>query len=380
METFKRFYIKPEIITGAHAMTYLQAYAGKRVAIVTDAFMLKSGVVDKVKQYLVHANIDVFAEVLPDPSVDIIKKGASQFAQLKPEVIIAIGGGSPMDATKGIMAILKEMYIDHDMVMVAIPTTSGSGSEVTAYAVISDPVTGSKLPLVSPNLLPDIALLDPNLVATVPKSVTADTGMDVITHALEAYVSTGATDFTDAFAEKALVLAYTNLPTAFFNGSDLLAREKMHNASCMAGLAFSTSGLGLVHGMAHAIGGVLHIAHGKINAMLLPLVIEYNAALLSYNGMTNTTTAMRYATCAQLLGIDASSTQLRVVALVKELRRMNKQFGIPATLKELGSDLQLLAQKRSAIIEAALADGCTATNPRVPTYQDIDQIITLISS
>ncbi|WP_159566647.1 1-propanol dehydrogenase PduQ [Budvicia diplopodorum] len=368
----KQFYVKPKVYTGTDSLSLLEQYHNKRVGIVTDSFMASSGMTDRVQQRLSSCSVKIFSDVKPDPSVDILVQGAGYFQSFRPEVIIALGGGSSLDAAKGILVTLQDLIPDQKILLIAIPTTSGSGSEVTSYAVISEPESGRKYPLVSDQLLPDIAILDASLVLSVPRSVSIDTGMDVITHAIEAYVSTNANDFSDALAEKALSLVHTYLPVIYRDGNNLQAREKVHNASCMAGMAFNSAGLGLVHGLAHALGGVLHIPHGKINAMLLPIIIEFNAA------QQQKTAIDRYVTCAQIFGLNSHSGPYAVKQLVNEIRRMNQTMGIVHSLKALGSDLQLLAKNRDSIIQAALDDGCTQTNPRKASAAEVDRLITKI--
>ena len=365
----KQFYVKPKVYTGADSLSLLEQYQNQRVGIVTDSFMASSGMTDLVQQRLATCSVKIFSQVKPDPSVDILVEGAGYFQSFRPEIIIALGGGSSLDAAKGILVTLQDLIPDQKILLIAIPTTSGSGSEVTSYAVISEPQAGRKYPLISDELVPDIAILDPSLVLSVPRSVSIDTGMDVITHAIEAYVSTNANDFSDALAEKALSLVHCYLPVIYQDGKDIYAREKVHNASCMAGMAFNSAGLGLVHGLAHALGGVLHIPHGKINAMLLPLIIEFNAAGQD-KAMLD-----RYAKCAQIFGLTTYSGPYAVKQLVNEIMRMNQTMGIPHSLKALGSDLQLLAQNREKIIQAALDDGCTQTNPRKVTAAEVDRLI-----
>lgn len=366
-------FANPRVYFGEDATEALRDFNGKNVAIVTDAFMVKSGKADYLAGFMPDAHIEIFGDVKPDPDVGILQAGATQFKSFQPDVIIALGGGSSLDAAKGIRVTLQEYCPEKAITLIAIPTTSGSGSEVTNYAIISDPEHGQKYPLVSDQLSPDIAILDPNLVLSVPRGVAVDTGMDVLTHAIEAYVSSTANDFSDALAEKAISLVWNYLPQVFEHEKDLAARTRMHNASCMAGMAFNAAGLGLVHGMAHALGGIFHIPHGKINAMLLPLVIDYNAAHAS------PTTLERYAHCARLLGATRDDKRESIQQLTQLIRMMNRRFGIPSTLRELNISQADVAQHRQRLIQAALADGCTATNPHTPTPDDVDSLITQIA-
>jgi 1-propanol dehydrogenase len=362
----------PKVYFGEEAIKALRQLDHKKVGIVTDSFMETSGKTRYLINEIPQASVSIFSDVKPDPSVEILQAGAAQFKTFKPDAIIALGGGSSLDAAKGIKVTLEEHFPGHPITLIAIPTTSGSGSEVTSYAIISDPKNGRKYPLIAEELVPDYAILDPHLVLSVPRQVAVDTGMDVLTHAIEALVSSGANDFSDALAEKAIALTWQYLPEVFRNEKDLQARTHMHNASCMAGMAFNSAGLGLVHGMAHAIGGMLHIPHGKINAMLLPVVITWN--------VRNAPHAIpRYLKCAAIMGIHAATPEQTLSALANNIREINRHFGIPATLRELGKDLSNFESLRQPLINAALVDGCTASNPCHPEATDVDQLLTQIA-
>ncbi|MCW2307637.1 1-propanol dehydrogenase PduQ [Rhodobium gokarnense] len=367
MARYQSFSLRTEIVFGPGLLERLHAYRGQKVGIVTDAFMAGSGPLDRVMGYLADCDVLVFDEAVPEPPVATISKGARIFAEFRPDVLVALGGGSPIDAAKAILAIVRETDTSRTIPFVAIPTTSGTGSEVTAFAVISDPDKGRKFPLISPDLIPDVALLDAEFVRTAPAKVTADTGMDVITHGLEAMVATGASHFTDAFAEKSLELAFANLPRAYENGDDMEAREAMHQASCLAGLAFTAAGLGISHGLAHALGGRLHVIHGRLNAVLLPAVIAFNAA--------NPDAADRYARIARRIGLDVPSTRAGVRGLIRAIEALNTRFAIPSTLSGLGVDIKEFGCIRSEIAAAALADACTASNPRKPSQPELESLL-----
>jgi len=366
------FFSVPDVYFGENSIASLERLNSKKVGIVTDDFMVSSGKTRYLIKAMHNASVVIFSGVKPDPSRAILEAGAEKFKYFKPDVIIGLGGGSSQDAAKGIKVTLEAYYVDHNIELIAVPTTSGSGSEVTSYVVISDQKSGRKYPLVSPDLVADTAILDPELVLSVPRHIAVDTGMDVLTHAIEALVSVGANDFSNALAEKAIALTSTYLPQIFSNETDIVAREHMHNASCMAGMAFNSAGLGLVHGMAHAIGGLLHISHGKINAMLLPIVIEFNSENSDPDILEN------YRICAQMMNIEGFSSQQAAHELARTIRKLNQQFGIPSTLIALGKGRDELEVYRSAIIDAALADGCTAGNPRKPMVEDIDRLFTYI--
>ena len=253
----------------------------------------------------------------------------------------------------------------------AVPTTSGTGSEVTSFAVISDPEAQAKYPLRDASMVPDAAFLDPALTATVPSGITADTGMDVLTHGLEAYVSTQSGDFTDACAEKAVRMVWEYLEQAVADGGNMDARAHMHNASCLAGVAFNGASLGICHSLAHALGARFHIPHGRSNAILLPHVIAYNAGLEEAG---ETEALFRYARIANMLGISAGTPKATVHGLIRQIRNRMKRIGIPELITELGIDREEFQQSVGSMAAKALEDNCTATNPRKPALKELEDI------
>lgn len=379
-----------------------------RAFIVTDPFMRKVGYVDRVLHYLRsregYVHTEIFSEVEPDPSIATVKKGVELMEKFKPDVIIALGGGSAMDAAKGMwlfyehpetdfnalrlkfMDIRKRVFkfptMGNKAKMVAIPTTSGTGSEVTSFAVITDKERNMKYPLADYELTPDVAIIDPEFVMTVPPAITADTGMDVLTHAIEAYVSIMASDFTDGLAIKAIQLVFEYLPKAYKNGNDKVAREKMHNASCIAGMAFTNAFLGLNHSMAHKLGGEFHIPHGRANAILLPEVIKYNATkptkFVSFPNYETYIADKRYAEIAKALGLPASTTEEGVGSLVKAIRDLMKELNVPLTIKECGIDKKTYLSALTTLSDKAFEDQCTTANPRLPLVKEIEEIYTKI--
>jgi acetaldehyde dehydrogenase/alcohol dehydrogenase len=375
-----------------------------RAFIVTDPAMVELGYVNRVLYYLrkrrdyVHSK--VFSQVEPDPSIETVKRGTAEMNEFKPDVIIALGGGSAMDAAKAMwlfyeypetdftalrlkfMDIRKRTYkfpkLGRKTKMVAIPTTSGTGSEVTSFTVISDNEKNTKYPLADYELTPDVAIIDPDFVMTVPPRITADTGMDVLTHAIEAYVSVMASDYTDAMAMKAIQLVFEYLPRAYRDGSDRRAREKMHNASCIAGMAFTNAFLGINHSMAHKLGGEFNIPHGRANAILLPYVIEYNAQkptkFTSFPKYEHYIADEKYAEIAKYLGLPASTTEEGVASLVKAIRDLMKELDMPATIAECGISRDAYEAKVEKLADNAFEDQCTTANPRMPLVKELEEI------
>lgn len=400
------FKVPDKIYFEAGSIAYLEKMPDiTRAFIVTDKSMVEFGYVDKILYHLRKRNeyvhSEIFSDVEPDPSFDTIKRGVAMMNEFKPDVIIALGGGSPIDAAKGMwlfyehpdadveglklkfMDIRKRTYkfpkLGEKAKMVAIPTTSGTGSEVTSFAVITDKKINKKYPLADYELTPDVAIVDPDLVMSLPQRITADTGMDVLTHAIEAYVSNMASDYTDGLAEKAVELVFKNLRTAYNNGSDKHAREKMHNASTIAGMAFTNAFLGINHSIAHKIGGEFHLPHGRINAILLPYVIKYNATkptkFVSFPKYEYFIADQKYADLSRRMGFPAYTNEEGVNSLIEEIKKLNSDLGIPSSFKEQGVDEQEWLQKLDMLADRAFEDQCTTANPRLPLVEEIKQIL-----
>ena len=400
------FKVPEKIYFEAGSIAYLEKMPNiERAFIVTDPGMVKLGYVDKIlyhlrnRQHYVHS--EIFSEVESDPSFDTIMKGVEAMKTFKPDVIIALGGGSPIDAAKGMwlfyehpeadpeglklkfMDIRKRTYkfpkLGEKCQMVAIPTTSGTGSEVTSFAVITDKEKNKKYPLADYELTPDVAIVDPDLVMSLPKSVTADTGMDVLTHALEAYVSNMASDYTDGLAEKAVELVFKYLEQAYDNGTNKLAREKMHNASTIAGMAFTNAFLGVNHSMAHKIGAEFHLPHGRINAILLPYVVRYNATkptkFVSFPKYEYFIADQKYYEMAKKVGLKAETKEEGISSLIEKIKEMNAHMNIPKSFQEAGIEEQEFLSKVDMLADRAFEDQCTTANPRVPLVSEIKQIL-----
>ncbi|MBW4080449.1 bifunctional acetaldehyde-CoA/alcohol dehydrogenase [Paenibacillus sp. S150] len=376
-----------------------------RVAIVTDPMMVKLGYVERVEHYLRQRNrpvaIKVFSEVEPDPSTTTVDKGTSMMNEFKPDCIIALGGGSPMDAAKAMWLFyeypdtdfndLKQKFLDIrkrtykypslglKAKFVAIPTTSGTGSEVTPFAVITDKTTGNntKYPLADYELTPDVAIIDPEFVYSLPKSAVADTGMDVLTHGIEAYVSVMASDYSDGLAIKAIQLVFQNIEKSALEG-DRVAREKMHNASTLAGMAFANAFLGINHSLAHKWGGQYHTAHGRTNAILMPHVIRYNAKaptkFASFPKYSHFVADQRYAEIARILGLPASTTEEGVTSLINAIRGLNKKLGIEESFQQLGFDAADFESRVDYLADRAFEDQCTTANPKLPLVTELADV------
>ena len=370
---------KTELHVGKGALQQLSHYKNEHILVVADPFLKTSGTLDAILANFDDSNdIVVFTDIVPDPPIETVVAGIKSAGDKPISIVLSIGGGSAIDASKAMYYFAKKQGAFSEAILIAIPTTSGTGSEVTSFSVITDAERGTKYPLVTKEILPDVAILDADLVLSLPGNITADTGMDVLTHAIEAYVSTKATDFSDALAEKAIKLVFEYLPKAYKNGQDVEAREKMHAASTLAGMAFNTASLGINHSLAHAAGAKFHVPHGRLNSILMPHVIQYNAGIEFNNRSrqaTDKTVASRYQDIAKLLGCSASSPVSGVRQLVEAIKKLQRKLEMPTSLREYGVKADAFAQYKVEISEAALHDGCTPTNPRVPTAEELLKVL-----
>lgn len=380
-----RFTLPRDIYFGKGTLDELKHLSGKKAIIVVGGGSMKRfGFLDRVVENLKEAGIEtkLFEGVEPDPSVETVMKGAEVMREFEPDWIVAMGGGSPIDAAKAMWAFYE--YPDtkfEDLItpfafptlrqkakFLAIPSTSGTATEVTAFSVITDYQKGIKYPLADFNITPDIAIVDPDLAETMPAKLTAHTGMDALTHAIEAYVSTLNSPFTDPLALKAIEMVFTYLPDSY-NG-DMKAREQMHYAQCLAGMAFSNALLGIVHSMAHKTGAAFstgHIPHGCANAIYLPYVIQYNAK--------DATAMKRYADIARAVGLTGATDAELVDALIAKIDAYNVKLNIPKTLKEFGVDEKEFNEKLPKIAELAVGDACTGSNPRAITPAEMEKLL-----
>lgn len=369
-----RFTLPRDLYFGKGSMETLKTLEGKKAFVVVGGGSMKRfGFLDKAISYLKEAGMEVqlFENVEPDPSVETVMKGAAAMTAFEPDWIVSMGGGSPIDAAKAMWTFYEYPNVTFEELCIpfnfptlrtkakfcAIPSTSGTATEVTAFSVITNYQTGVKYPLADFNITPDVAIVDPELAETMPAKLVAHTGMDALTHAIEAYVSTVANPFTDPLAMRAIVMVVEYLKDSY--DGDMEAREQMHYAQCLAGMAFSNALLGIVHSMAHKTGAAFstgHIPHGCANAMYLPYVIKYNAK--------DERVKKRYAEIATALKLEGKCEDCLIDALCAKIEEMNKYFGIPKTLKEYGIDEKEFNEKVDKIAELAVGDACTGSNPR----------------
>lgn len=374
-----RFTLPRDIYHGKGSIDVLKEIKGKKAMIVMGGgSMRKFGFLQKVENNLKEAGLEVmvFEGVESDPSVETVMEGAEAMRKFNPDWIVGLGGGSPIDAAKAMWIFYEypDFTFEEAIVpfklpklrkkakFIAIASTSGTATEVTAFSVITDYKAKIKYPIADFNITPDIAIVDPDLAETMPPKLVAHTGMDAMTHAIEAYVSTNADNFTDPLALKAIEMVRDNIKNSY--DGDKFARSEMHDAQCLAGMAFSNVSLGIVHSMAHKIGGVFHVPHGCANAILLPSVIEFNSKVC----------VERYAKIANMLGLDGNDEKQLTKSLVNLIRDLNKKLNIPATFKEYGIDEKELLDNLSFMSKNAVKDACTLTNPRKVTPEEIEKI------
>lgn len=372
----REFNVKPNIIYGLNALHCIREKEYKKACIVTDKVIIKLGLITLLTDLLEEMGTvyEIFDEVVPDTTSAVVEKGLLHIIHSKPDVVFAIGGGSSIDTAKAVIYYfqqLKETFMSKDVIvkpkLVAIPTTAGTGSEVTEYAVVTDSKTGVKIPLTSKVMLPDQAILDPRFTVSAPDFITADTGLDTLTHAIEAYVSLEANEFSDSYALKSITLLYEHLIPSYKDGSNLERREKLQIASSMAGIAFNNAALGITHSLAHAIGAKFHLSHGKSNAILLPYVMEYN--------MGEDCARRRYAEIATHLGFRFDDEQVAAFALIESVKILRRNLNIPSNLVEAGLNRNEVIQSMEELTSSAMRDFCTRGNPRVPSEKDLRGIL-----
>ncbi|MDK0540443.1 iron-containing alcohol dehydrogenase [Clostridium perfringens] len=376
-----RFTLPRDIYHGKDSLEVLKSLEGKKAFIVIGGGSMKRfGFLDKVLSYLKEANMEtkVFEGVEPDPSVETVMKGAKEMEEFNPDWIVSIGGGSPIDAAKAMWIFYEYPDFTFEKAIVpfglpklrrkakfvAIPSTSGTATEVTAFSVITDYKAKIKYPLADFEITPDIAIVDPSLAETMPEKLVAHTGMDALTHAIEAYTASLRSNFTDPLALKAIEMVNMHLVNSF-NG-DMEARGEMHEAQCLAGMAFSNALLGIVHSMAHKVGAVFHIPHGCANAIFLPYVIKYNRKACED----------RYANIARHIGLKGESERELTDALVGLINKFNKELNIPSSMKEYGIDENEFKANLKFIAHNAVLDPCTGSNPREINDETMEKLYT----
>lgn len=340
----EKFSCKTTIISGAGAVSALGEMGAKRLFLVTDPYFMKNGTAQRIAAAAKAEQVEIFDKVQPDPTVELAAEGTARLKEFRPDVVAALGGGSAIDCAKAMAYFAKGDYR-----LVAIPTTSGSGSEVTDFAILTH--NKVKHPLVDPALRPDVAILDSDLLEALPKGLIADTGFDVLAHALEACVAKDAGVISDLYAREAFRTAYAALPASYAGRKDV--RLKVHMAATMAGMAFTQAGLGLCHAMAHSLGGMFHVPHGRLNAILLPAIVSCNAHAAG----------KKYAQMAQAAGIGGSAETVAVRNLKNGLIRLRKELGLPETLARAGVDPRAVWGNVAAIVQSTLEDPCCASNP-----------------
>lgn len=340
----EQFHCATKILSGPGSVAALESLQVGRLLLVTDPYFRENGTAQRIAAIANAEKTEIFDRITPDPSVELVAEGTALVKDLAPDTIVALGGGSTLDCAKA-MAFFGGKQIR----LIAIPTTSGSGSEVTDFAVLTHGQT--KHPLVDNRLQPEVAILDSDLLQALPPKLIADCGFDVLAHALEAYVAVNAGAVTDALAIDAFSVVYALLPASF--AGNRAVRQRIHNASTMAGMAFSQAGLGLCHAMSHALGGMFHVPHGRLNAILLPAVISLNAH----------TAGAKYAALARRAGLGGSADTIAVRNLKNGLIHLRKQLQLPATLQQAGIDPRQLYSKTGELVAAVLKDPCCKTNP-----------------
>ena len=343
-EGLERFICKTGILSGPGAVAALGDMGIRKLLLVTDPYFMKNGTAEKLATVSGAGEIRYFDRITPDPTVELAAEGTALVKEFAPDTIVALGGGSTMDCAKAMA-----YFGGGGARLVAIPTTSGSGSEVTDFAILTNGAV--KHPLVDERLQPDVAILDSDLLKQLPASLVADSGFDVLCHALEAYVATGAGAVTDALAADAFTVAFASLPASFVGNT--AHRQRIHTAATMAGMAFSQAGLGLCHAMAHSLGGMFHVPHGRLNAILLPAVV----------GLNTHAAGSKYAKLARIAGLGGSADTLAVRNLKNGLIRLRRELQLPGSLCQAGIDPRQVYHETSRIVEAALADPCCKTNP-----------------
>ena len=374
------FFSSPHIVFGEGALSYLENLQGKLACIVSDDNVMRAGLVERVRSSLpAHIAVQVFTEIEPDPSLEVVRQGAAFLNQLQPDWIIAVGGGSVLDAAKGMWILYERPDVDPSAInpietyglrrkahFIAIPTTAGTGSEMTWAIVLRDAAERRKLGLGNREAVPDWAILDPGMILELPPRLTVDTGLDALTHAIEGFTSAFHNDFTDGLCLHAVRLIFQYLPRCYRDGSDFEARQHMQNAAAIAGLGFGNSMAALAHGLGHSLGAVFHVPHGRAVALFLPYTIEYCAG--------SDPQTLRYVELAHMLGLPSETQNAAAHSLVNAIRELEKSLGQPLNLQELGISRESLEQEMNLLVANALNDTQTIMSVRVPDEGDLRRL------
>ena len=355
-ETVEGFSCKTKIISGSGSIGAIREFGSQRLMVVSDPFFVQNGVAQKIAALSSADQTNIFSGVTPDPTVEQVAEATAGMKSFRPDTVLALGGGSAMDCAKAMV-----FFSGLSVRFVAVPTTSGSGSEVTDFAILTH--NGVKHPLIDQRLCPDIAILDSDFLTQLPAKLIADTGFDVIAHAMEGYVAKNAGAFTDALAADAFVNAMDGLLRSY--RGDCSVRGQLHEASCMAGMAFTKAGLGLCHAMSHTLGGVFHIPHGRLNAILLPTVIGVNSQAVG----------AKYAILARRAGLGGAADSLAIRNLTNALVKLRKALNLPGTLVEAGVEIGKLRQVTEQLVKTTLADPCCQTNPVTVTDEMVRRVL-----
>ena len=349
------FYCKTRIVSGQGVLKELKSLNIRRLLLVCDPFFAQNGWAQKIKELSEAEYFEIFDQIIPDPTAELAAKGTAEMNAFQPDTVVALGGGSAMDCAKAMV-----FFSECPAKLIAVPTTSGSGSEVTDFAILTH--NGVKHPLIDEKICPSVAILDSDLLTTLPKKLIADTGFDILSHAAEAYVAANSTLFTDALAEAAFASVLQNLPASF--QGDAGVRLEIHTCATMAGIAFTRAGLGLCHALAHSLGGEFHIPHGRLNAILLPSVIEHNRSARG-----------KYAFLARRAGLPGVSETVAVRNLKNALCHLRQALQMPESLSVAGISPGEVWNKREKLITAALQDPCCSTNPQIVTAETVAKIL-----
>jgi alcohol dehydrogenase class IV len=375
------FFNSPQIVFGEGSLSYLENVHGRRVCIVTDANLVRLGYANRIKELLSPAGliVDIYDSIEPDPSISTVRRGATFLSDTAPDWIIALGGGSVIDAAKAMWVLYEHPEIEVEAInpvdtlamsqkarLIAIPTTAGTGSEATWAIVLTDDVEQRKLGLGNRSAVPELAILDPELVAALPPRLTADTGLDALTHAIEGYATTWHNDFSDGLCLKAAQLVFEYLPRAYNNGADLEARSHLQNAATIAGLGFGNSMAALAHGMGHALGAVFHLPHGRCVSVTLPYTIEY-----CLGGDPGTT---RYLELARFVGLPVADEREAGFALANAVRQLQVEVHQPLTLEACGISEESLEQHLELLVQNSLNDSQTIMSTRIPGWEDLEKL------